>query len=146
MRSLFAELVRFMLKRPTGFASPWLTLTVVCATAAEGLEPDQAFAMRGMVIKSRPIEFNYTPPGSFVAYFGANDAGRQAAEALLALLKEFAAEQAIPHFGACAETGDCLATLRAGGGFSAPPAGEAITRARSAAIAEAGGKMEATGQ
>ena len=50
-------------RKPKGYASPWLQLTVVCATAGEGLEPDDAFALRGEVIAAHPIDFEFKPPG-----------------------------------------------------------------------------------
>lgn len=143
MKIDLSALIRPFTRKRDGFASPWVSLTVVYAIAPQGLEPDEAFAMRGMVIKARPIDYKYTPPGSFIAFFGGGEAGRHAADALVAALRQYAAEHKLA-FGACAETGQCLATRRAGGGFSAPPAGEVIASVRAAATAAANVNAEAS--
>jgi hypothetical protein len=144
MKIDLSALIRPFTRKRDGFASPWVSLTVVYAIAPQGLEPDEAFAMRGMVIKARPIDYKYTPPGSFIAFFAGSEAGRHAADALVAALRQYAAEHKLAAFGACAETGQCLATRRAGGGFSAPPAGEVIASVRAAATAAANVNAEAS--
>lgn len=123
--------------RKKGYASPWLQLTVVYATARDGLEPDDAFALRGKVMAARPIEFEYMSPGSFLAYFPGTEQGLQAGNRLADVLREHAREHSVPGFGVGVRQGECLAQLAGASRFRGKPAGAVISQAMQAAIEDA---------
>ena len=124
-------------RKKQGYASPWLQLTVVYATSPSGLEPTHKFAIRGKVLTSGPIEFEYIEPGSFLAFFPGTAAGLAAGNQLADALRVIAHEKAVPNFGVGVQQGECLAQLRGTGRFVAKPAGKIIAQALALAIDEA---------
>ena len=120
-----------------GFASPWLHLTVVHASAREGLEPDDAFALRGMVTGAHPIDFEFRNPGGFTVYFPGSVDGLAAASGLAGKLRGYARDKSLSAFGVGVGQGECLAQRSGSGKFVARPVGTVISVAMSAAIREA---------
>ena len=124
-------------KKDKGYASPWLQLTVVYATARDGLEPEHAFALRGKVIAAGPIEFEFMSPGSFVAFYPGTAAGLQAGTGLADALRGYARDKSVPAFGVGVQQGECLAQMSGTGRFAAKPVGAVISQAMDLAIHEA---------
>ncbi|MEO8103867.1 MAG: hypothetical protein ABI790_15195 [Betaproteobacteria bacterium] len=120
-----------------GYASPWLQLTVVYATARDGLAPEQAFALRGKVTAAGPIDFEYVNPGSFLVYFPGNAEGLLAGSRLADSMRTYAGDNGVPAFGVGVRQGECLAQTSGAGRFVAKPAGAVIAEAMNLAIAEA---------
>ncbi len=123
-------------RKPKAYQSTWLQLTVVYATGKEGLQPDDAFALRGKVIASRPIDFEYKPPGTFLVYFPGNAEGLTAGNQLADALRAQAQAAAVPRFGVGVLQGECLAQRR-GARFAAKPVGAVISQAMALAVEEA---------
>ena len=121
-----------------GYASPWLQLTVVYATAKDGLEPEDAFALRGMVLAAAPIDFEFKNGNSYIVFFQGTAAGLQAANDFAGLLREYAREKSLAGFGVGVQQGECLAQMRANWRFAGKPAGTANSLAMRQAAAEAG--------
>ena len=124
-------------RKPKGYASPWLQLTVVCATAGEGLEPDDAFALRGEVIAAHPIDFEFKPPGSFLAFFPGTEGGLVAGNQLADALRAYARDKSVPAFGVGVQQGECLAQMSGNGRLAAKPAGAVISQAMTLAMEQA---------
>ncbi len=124
-------------RKKLGYSSPWLQLTVVYATSPSGLEPVHKFAVRGKVLTSGPIEFEYIEPGSYVAFFPGTAAGLALGNQLADDLRVIAQDKAVPNFGVGVQQGECLAQLRGTGRFVAKPAGKVISQALALAIEEA---------
>ena len=124
-------------RKDKGYASPWLQLTVVYATAKEGLQPDAAFALRGKMLAAHAIEFEFTNPGNILAFYPGTVEGQQAASRLADVLREVAREKSVPAFGVGVETGECLAQLNRAGRFVAKPLGVVISQAMELAHKEA---------
>jgi hypothetical protein len=120
-----------------GYASPWLHLTVVYATAQEGLEPDDAFALRGKIVAARPIDFEFMNADSFVAYYPGNSAGFEAGTQLAETLRGVARDKSLAAFGVAVLQGECLAQVSGTGRFVARPVGTVISQAMKLAIQEA---------
>ena len=124
-------------RKNKGFASPWLHLTVVHASAREGLEPDDAFALRGMVIGAHPIDFDFRNPGGFTVYFPGAADGLEAANGLAITLRGYARDKSLSAFGVGVGQGECLAQRSGSGEFVARPVGTVISVTMKAAIQEA---------
>lgn len=124
-------------KKKRGYASPWLQLTVVYATAREGLQPDDAFALRGRVMAAAPIDFEFMAPGSFVAFYPGTADGLQAGTRLADMMREYARLKSLPAFGVAVQQGECLAQMSGSGRFVAKPVGTVISQTMSLAIQEA---------
>lgn len=120
-----------------GYASPWLHLTVVHASVREGLEPDDAFALRGMVIGAHPIDFEFRNPGGFTVYFPGSADGLAAANGLASELRTYSRDNSLSAFGVGVGQGECLAQRSASGKFVARPVGTVISVTMNAAIQEA---------
>ena len=132
----------FLSGKSKGYSSPWLPLTVVCATAREGLAPDDAFALRGKVISAHPIDFEFMSGGSFVAFYPGTAEGLQAGTRLAEVLREYARAKSLPAFGVGVEQGECLAQQSGSGRFVAKPVGTAISLAMNLAIQEADARRQ----
>ena len=124
-------------KKDKGYASPWLQLTVVYATARDGLEPEHAFALRGRVIAAHPLQFEFIKPIAFLAFFPGTAEGFSAGNRLADAMRVYALEKAVPVFGVCVLQGECLAQMRGPGRLAAKPAGAVISEAMKQALAEA---------
>lgn len=120
-----------------GYASPWLQLTVVCAIAQDGMEPEHAFALRGKVIAAAPIEFEFKDSAAFIVFFPGSAEGLQSATNLAESLRQCAREKSLSAFGAAVQQGECLAQMRSSGRFVAKPAGPLIAQAMRLATEEA---------
>ena len=123
-------------RKNKGYASPWLQLTVVYASARDGLEPDDAFALRGRVIGAHPIEFEFMAPGSFLAYYPGTPGGLASGNQLAEALRSYARDKSVQAFGVGVKQGECLAQLSGSGRFVAKPAGAVIAEAMNLAIEE----------
>jgi len=115
-------------RKNQGYASPWLQLTVVYATARDGLEPDAAYAFRGKMLAA-----------SFLAFYPGTAAGLQAGTQLADTLRAVARDKSVPAFGAAVQQGECLAQMGGPGRLAAKPAGAVISRAMNLASEEANG-------
>ena len=124
-------------RKNKGYASPWLQLTVVYATARKGMEPEHAFALRGKLIAAHPIDFEFMSPGSFLAFYPGTAEGLQAGTELADALRGYARDKSLPAFGVGVQQGECLAQMSGSGRFAAKPAGAAISQALKLAIEEA---------
>ena len=127
-------------KRDKGYASSWLHLTVVYATAGEGLEPEQTFALRGRILAANPISFEFVNADSFLVFYAGTPEGLASAGLLLEVLYEVATEKAIPAFGVAVQQGECLAQMNGKGRFAAKPMGGLISQTRNLAIQAAAAK------
>ncbi|MEQ1515275.1 MAG: hypothetical protein ABL931_02160 [Usitatibacteraceae bacterium] len=134
----FFGLSEFFGNRKKGYSTPWSQLTVVYATAPDGLQPEDAFALRGKILTSHPIDFEFLNTGSFLAYYAGTPAGLDAGTQLGAALRSIAHERAVCPFGVGVHKGECLAQLNAAGRLVAKPAGLAITEAMKLARLDAG--------
>ena len=121
-------------KKDRGYASPWLQLTVVYATARDGLEPDHAFALRGKVIGSSPIDFEFKDSSTFIVFFRGSTEGLQAATHLAESLREYARDKSLSAFGVGVQQGECLAQMSGTGRFAAKPAGTVIAQTMRLAV------------
>ncbi|MBL0123506.1 MAG: hypothetical protein IPP88_12490 [Betaproteobacteria bacterium] len=120
-----------------GYPSPWLQLTVVYATAREGLQPDDAFALRGKIVSAHPIGFEFMNADSFVAFYPGNASGLEAGTQLAETLRGVARDKSLPAFGVAVLQGECLAQVRGSGRFVAKPVGTVISQAMKLAIEQA---------
>lgn len=123
--------------RSKGYASSWLHLTVVYATAREGLEPEQTFALRGKILAAHPIDFQFVNADSFLVFYAGTPAGLHSANELVTSLEKIASDKAIPAFGVAVQQGECLAQMNGKGRFAAKPMGGLISQTRNLAIASA---------
>ena len=124
-------------RKKKGYASPWLQLTVVYATAREGLDPEHAFAFRGKVLAASPLDFEFMKTGSFVVFFRGTAEGLAAGTLLADTLRAVAREKSVPAFGVGVLQGECLAQISGTGRFAAKPAGTVISQAMNLALQEA---------
>ena len=120
-----------------GYASPWLQLTVLYAMSPDGLAPEHAFAIRGKVIVSKPLQFEFISSGAFLAFYPGTAAGLHAANELADALRRYAREKSVPSFGVSVQHGECLAQMNAAGRLAAKPAGTVIAQTMSLALTEA---------
>ncbi len=121
-------------RKRKGYASSWLQLTVVYATALEGLDPEQAFSLRGRVLAAKPIDFEFQNADSFLVFYPGTAAGLLAGNDLAEALKQVARDKAIPAFGVAVQQGECLAQMNGAGRFVAKPMGGLIFEAKNLAI------------
>ena len=121
-------------KRDKGYASSWLHLTVVYATAREGLEPEQTFALRGRILAANPISFEFVDSDSFLVFYAGTPAGLASAGQLSEALNKVALEKSIPAFGVAVQQGECLAQMNGKGRFAAKPMGGLISKTRNLAF------------
>jgi len=121
-----SDLLEIFKKKKSGFDSPWLQLTVVYATAKDGLTPDQAYVLRGKVLAAGAIQFEIIEPASFMLLFSGNEAGLNKANALAETLRQTARENGIPAFGVAVQQGECLAQRSESGRFIGKPSGPVI--------------------
>lgn len=127
----------FFGRKSTGYSSPWLHLTVVYATSPEGLAAEHAFVLRGKVIVSHPIDFEFIKSGAFLAFFPGTAEGLRAGTQLAEALRAVARDRAIPSFGVSVLQGECLAQMHGTARFVAKPVGKVITQTRDLAVLEA---------
>ncbi len=120
-----------------GYATPWMQLTVVYATAPEGLQPDDAFALRGKILTAQTIYFEFLDRCEFLACYPGTAAGLEAGTRLAGELRGIARAKAVPSFGVGVYQGECLAQMKAGGRLAGKPAGLAISQAIELASQEA---------
>ena len=125
-----------------GYTSPWLQLTVVYATAPAGLDPDDAFALRGRIMAAGPIGFEFLNSDSFVAFFPGTTGGHEAGNRLAETLRGMARDKSVAAFGVGVQQGECLAQIGGSGRFVAKPVGTVISQAMNLAIDEAGSKRQ----
>ena len=124
----------FLGRKNKGYASPWLHLTVVCATSPDGLAPEHAFALRGKVISAAPLYFEFIKSGSYLAFYPGTAEGLQAATALADALGAYGRESSVPNFGVGMQQGECLAQMSGAGRLKAKPVGAVISQAMEQAI------------
>ena len=124
-------------RKQNGYASPWLQLTVLYAMSPDGLAPEHAFAIRGKVIVSKPLQFEFIESGAFLAFFPGTTAGLHAANELADSLRNYGREKSVPSFGVSVQQGECLAQMNAAGRLAAKPAGTVIAQALNLALTEA---------
>ena len=117
-----------------GYTSSWLQLTVVYATALEGLDPEQAFSLRGRVLAATPIDFEFQNSDSFLVFYPGTPTGLEAGNDLAEALKQVARDKAIPAFGVAVQQGECLAQMNGVGRFVAKPMGGLIFQTKNLAI------------
>jgi hypothetical protein len=117
---------------------------VVYATAVEGLEPDQAFALRGKILAANPISFEFLNSDSFLAFYPGSAVGLEKATQLAETLRAVAAEKAVPAFGVAVQQGECLAQMNGAGRFNAKPMGGLISKTKTLAAEAAGQTPAAT--
>ncbi len=120
-----------------GYASPWLQLTVVYATARDGLEPEHKFAIRGKVLAAKPVRFEIGESHTYAVFFPGSDAGLQAGNNFAESLREYAREKSLSSFGVGVAQGECLAQMGGGGRLAGKPAGAAVAQAKQLAAEEA---------
>ena len=130
----------FFGRRNKGYASSWLQLTVVYATAREGLEPEQTFALRGKILAAHPIDFEFLNSDSFLVFYPGTAEGLQSATRLIDALNQTAREKAVPAFGAAVQQGECLAQMSGTGRFKSKPMGGLISQTKNLAIQVAAGQ------
>ena len=121
-------------RRKKGYASSWLHLTVVYATALKGLEPEQTFALRGKILAAHPIDFQFLNADSFLVFYAGTPAGLLSANELMTALEKTAADKAVPAFGVAVQQGECLAQMNGTGRFAAKPMGGLISQTKNLAI------------
>ena len=114
-----------------------LQLTVLYASAREGLSAEQCFTLRDIISASKPVDFFFLNPGSFEVFFMQTLSGSQAAANLAQNLRLHARLNNIPLFGVGIHSGTCLAESSPAGGLSGPPVGEAVSLAMKAAYSDA---------
>ncbi len=123
--------------RNKGYQSSWLQLTVLYATACDGLLPEQTFALRGRILAANPIDFEFVNSDSFLVFYAGTDAGLDAASRLAETLRGVAEEKTVPAFGVAVLQGECLAQMTGAGRFKAKPMGGLMSKTRELAIAAA---------
>lgn len=121
-------------RKRKGYPSSWLQLTVVYATALEGLDPEQAFSLRGRVLAATPIDFEFQNSDSFLVFYPGTATGLLAGNDLVEALKQVARDKAIPAFGVAVQQGECLAQMNGAGRFAAKPMGGLIFQTKNLAI------------
>lgn len=121
-------------RKRKGYASSWLQLTVVYATAREGLEPEQAFALRGRILAANPIDFEFLNSVSFLVFYPGTAEGLQGGTRLAEALRRVAHDKAVPAFGVAVQQGECLAQMSGTGRFAAKPMGGLISQTKNLAI------------
>ena len=121
--------------RKKGYQSSWLHLTVLYATACEGLEPDQTFALRGKILAANPIDFEFVNSDSFLVFYAGSATGLDAATRLAETLQAVAREKAVPAFGVAIQQGECLAQMTGAGRLKSKPMGGLMSRTKELAIA-----------
>lgn len=123
--------------RNKGYQSSWLQLTVLYATACEGLLPEQTFALRGRILAAHPIDFEFVNSDSFLVFYAGTDAGLDAATSLAETLRAVAVEKAVPAFGVAVLQGECLAQMTGAGRLKSKPMGGLMSKTREMAITAA---------
>ena len=123
--------------RNKGYQSSWLQLTVLYATACDGLLPEQTFALRGKILAANPIDFEFVNSDSFLVFYAGTAAGLDAANKLAETLQTVAREKAVPAFGIAVQQGECLAQMTRAGRLQSKPKGGLMSKTRELAIAAA---------
>ena len=114
-----------------------VSLTVLYATAREGLSAEAAFALRDIISSASPLDFEFLNPGSFTVYFNGTVSGKAQADELAQALKQYANNNSISSFGVAAHVGECIAAFDIKGRMASRPMGLTINHAMSAAFKEA---------
>ena len=130
-------LSQFKRKKQSEPPAEAVSLTVLYATAREGLSAETAFALRDIISASSPLDFEFLNPSSFTVYFNGAVDGKVKADELAKVLRQFANDNAIPSFGVAAHVGDCNTTFDTSGRMASRPLGLTINHAMVAAIKEA---------
>lgn len=112
-------------------------LAVLYATACGGFSADTGNALRDIISKSSPLDFEFLSPGSFTVYFSGSGEGKNEAEELANLLRQYARKNAIPSFGVAIQVGECIVAFDFDGRFASRPSGLTINHAMTAAHKEA---------
>lgn len=105
-------------------------LIVLYATVAGGVNEEDGFRLRDLFNSASAIDWHFLNPGSFQAFFSANESGRAQASALineLTKLKNLIGTLAELKTGTA--EGPLIVSRRTGGGFDSVPIGEAVNRA-----------------
>jgi hypothetical protein len=122
-------LIGLLTRRRQPDTAAWRSVTVVAATARDGLSAEDAFALRDIIVARAPLYHQFLNPGTFIACFSGNDNGTQAASQLASEMSAFSQRAKLASFGVGLEFGNCLASANAEGHFTSPPIGETISRA-----------------
>ena len=132
-------LSQFKRKKQSEPPAETVSLTVLYATARDGLSAEAAYALRDIISASSPLDFEFLNPGSFTVYFNGAVGGKAQADELAQALRQYANNNAISSFGVAAHVGECIAAFDADGRMASRPLGLTINHAMSAAIKEASG-------
>ena len=124
-------------RKHKSYASPWLQLTVVYATARDGLEPDAAYALRGKLLAAGSLDFEFIDANAIVVFYPGTAAGLEAATRLADTLREVARDKVVTAFGVAVQQGECLAQMSGSGRLATKPAGVVISQAMQLAVQEA---------
>ena len=73
-------LFNFFARKPAPITS--VVLTVLCVTACEGLSAEDGLALREIINRAAPMDFDYLRPGSFQVSFPGTEDGKARAEQL----------------------------------------------------------------
>jgi hypothetical protein len=131
---LLSQFKRKKQSEPTAQA---VSLTVLYATARDGLSAEAAFALRDIISASSPLDFEFLNPGAFTVYFNGEISGKAQADKLVQALRQYAGDNAISSFGVAAHVGECITAFDTNGRMASRPLGLTINHAMSAAIKEA---------
>lgn len=130
-------LSQFKRKKQNELSAEAVPLTVLYATARDGLSTEEAFALRDIISASSPLDFEFLNPGSFTVYFNGAVGGKAQADELAQAMRQYANNNAISSFGVAAHVGECITAFDIDGRMTSRPLGLTINQAMAAAIKEA---------
>jgi hypothetical protein len=105
-------------------------LVVLYARVPDGVTEDDGLRLRDLFNSANAIGWWFLNPGSFHAYFSADDSGRAHASALANRLAEAKRIfRTLAELKVATAEGPLLVSRRMGGGFESMPLGETINRA-----------------
>ena len=105
-------------------------LVVLYATVPDGVTEDDGPRLRDLFKSANAIDWWFLNPGSFLAYFSADESGRAHASALTNQLAEVKKTfRTLTDLKVASAEGPLLVSRRMGGGFASMPLGETISRA-----------------
>lgn len=129
---MIKKILRFFKKRYQKPKAGTYQFLVVCAQARGTPAPDANYALRGMFIRHKPLEWRFFSPDRYIGIFSHDRAGqRDRGHALVQSLQEYG------HVSVGSAEGDLMVQFSRSGSLLHWPMGPAMSDAMNQASAEA---------
>jgi hypothetical protein len=124
-------------RKETEADGDFLNLTVLYFWARDGLQADDGFAVRNLILDSGSLFFQFLNPGAFCIFFSDADEGKNNGARLSRAMKKYAHEHQIQPVGVGVCVGRCIVSFDKEGRIKALPIGGVINDAAKSAYLDA---------